>query len=259
VTEISSRPTRLAEKTAIVTGASRGIGLAITKRLVDEGARVCITARKIEPLLEAAAQFPTGSVICVAGKADDPLHRDQVFDKVFHEFGRLDILVNNAGINPVYGPALDAEVDAIRKIFEVNVFAALAWVRDACRLERLAFGTGGAVINVSSVAGQVPSSGIGLYGVSKAALDQLTRTLAVELGPGVRVNAVAPAVVKTEFARTLYEGKEAEVSTHYPLGRLGLAEDIAAAVAFLASPDAAWVTGQILNIDGGLLVAGGSA
>jgi NAD(P)-dependent dehydrogenase (short-subunit alcohol dehydrogenase family) len=259
VTKISRGPTRLSEKTAIVTGASRGIGLAIAKRLVDEGARVCITARKIDPLLQAAAQFPEGTVICAAGKADDPHHRQEVLDKVFHEFGRLDILVNNAGINPVYGATLDVDAGAIRKIFDVNVFAALAWVRDACCFEGLKFATEGAVVNVSSVAGQVPSAGIGLYGVSKAALDQLTRTLAVELGPRVRVNAVAPAVVKTEFARALYEGKESEVSSQYPLGRLGEANEIAAAVAFLVSPDASWVTGQILNIDGGLLVAGGNA
>jgi NAD(P)-dependent dehydrogenase (short-subunit alcohol dehydrogenase family) len=259
VTKIPPGPNRLLEKTAIVTGASRGIGLAIAKRLVDEGARVCITARKIDPLLEAAAQFPAGSVICVAGKADDPDHRRAVLLKVLDEYGRLDILVNNAGINPVYGATLDVESSAIRKIFEVNVFAALGWVSDACHFEGLTFHSDGAVINVSSVAAQVPSTGIGLYGVSKAALDQLTRTLAVELGPGVRVNAVAPAVVKTEFARALYEGKEDEVSSHYPMGRLGVGSDIAAAVAFLASSDASWVTGQILNIDGGLLVAGGNA
>jgi NAD(P)-dependent dehydrogenase (short-subunit alcohol dehydrogenase family) len=105
----------------------------------------------------------------------------------------------------------------------------------------------------------MPSQGIGLYGISKAALEHLTRTLAVELGPDIRINAVAPAVVKTKFARALYEGKEAEVSALYPLRRLGNPDDVAAAVAFLASSDAAWITGQIFNIDGGLLVAGGSA
>jgi 3-oxoacyl-[acyl-carrier protein] reductase len=118
---------------------------------------------------------------------------------------------------------------------------------------------GGAIVNLSSVTGTTPSPGIGLYGVSKAAVAHLTRTLAVELGPGIRVNAVSPAVVRTEFSRALYEGKEEEVTAAYPLGRLGEPRDVASAVLFLASPDAEWITGQVLTVDGGLLAAGGVA
>ena len=251
---------RLEGTAAIVTGASRGIGLAIAERLVAEGARVCITARKKEPLEEAAAGFPEGSVIAVAGKADDPDHRREVLETVAGKFARLDILVNNAGINPVYGPLMELDLDAARKIIEVNLLGTLAWIQDAYRHQGLGFADrGGSVINLSSVTGQTPSPGIGMYGISKAAIGHLTRTLAVEMGPKIRVNAVAPAVVKTQFAQALYEGKEAEVSAQYPLGRLGSPEDIAAAVAYLASPDAAWVTGQVLNLDGGLLSAGGTA
>ncbi|TFD02809.1 MULTISPECIES: SDR family oxidoreductase [unclassified Cryobacterium] len=260
MSEQSVQAHRLEGKTAIVTGASRGIGLAIALRLVAEGARVCITARNTEALHDAAAQFPNGSVLPLAGKAHDPDHRLEVLNAVTETFGQLDILVNNAGINPVYGSVMDLDLSAARKITEVNVFGTLAWIQDAYHHVALDFaGRGGTVINVSSVTGQTPAPGIGFYGVTKAAIAHLTRTLAVEMGPKIRVNAVAPAVVKTQFAQALYEGKEAEVAARYPLARLGNPEDVAATVAFLASSDSAWITGQVINLDGGLLAAGGTA
>ncbi len=249
---------RLDGRAAIVTGASRGIGLAIAQRLVAEGARVCLTARKPDPLTEAAATLPEGSAITVAGKADDPAHHEEVITRVTEELGGLDILVLNAGINPAYGPMRELDLDAARKILEVNVVAPLAWTQRALELAP-GFAERGSVVTVSSVTGDTPSPGIGMYGVSKAALAHLTRTLAAELGPGVRVNAVSPAVVKTQFAKALYEGKEAEVAADYPMKRLGRPEDVAGAVAYLASDDAAWVTGEVLTVDGGLAVAGGTA
>jgi NAD(P)-dependent dehydrogenase (short-subunit alcohol dehydrogenase family) len=253
-------PGRFSGRTAVVTGASRGIGLAIAERLVSEGARVCITARNAGPLEEAAAALPRDSVITVAGKADDPEHRREVFDAVVSEFGGLDVLVNNAGINPAYGPLTELDFDVARKVLEVNVLATLAWVQGAVAHRALRFAERhGTVVNLSSVTGETPAPGIGLYGVSKAAVSHLTRTLAVELGPDVRVNAVAPAVVKTRFARALYEGKEDQVAEDYPMKRLGAPYDIAAAVAYLASDDSSWVTGQVLTVDGGLTVAGGTA
>ncbi|HWD24076.1 MAG TPA: SDR family oxidoreductase [Acidimicrobiales bacterium] len=255
--EVSSR--RFKGKVSIITGASRGIGLAIAHRLADEGSKVCLTARKPESLREALSAFPAGSAIAVAGKVDDPDHRLETLDTVRETFGRLDVLVNNAGINPVYGPLIDLEVAAQRKIFEANVLAPLAWVQSAYHHEGLGFENYGVVVNVSSVSAQIPSSGIGFYGISKSALEHLTRSLAVELGPEVRVNAVAPAVVKTVFAKVLYEGKEDEVASAYPLRRLGMPDDVASVVAFLASSDATWMTGQIINVDGGLLTAGGAA
>ncbi|MCC3275205.1 SDR family oxidoreductase [Arthrobacter sp. zg-Y20] len=251
---------RLAGKTAVVTGASRGIGLAIARRFAAEGAKVLITARNIGPLKEAAAEFPEGSVLFLAGKSDDPDHRAEVLDTVARTWGTLDILVNNAGINPVYGPLTELDPEAARRILDVNVLGTLAWVQALCAHPALDFtGRGGSVLNLSSVSAQTPAHGIGFYGISKAAVEQLTRTLAMELAPSVRVNAMAPAVVKTQFARALYEGREEKVSSTYPLKRLGTPEDVAGAAAFLVSDDAAWVTGQVLNLDGGLLVAGGSA
>jgi NAD(P)-dependent dehydrogenase (short-subunit alcohol dehydrogenase family) len=246
----------LKDRAAIVTGASRGIGLAIAAELVGRGARVCVTARRPEALEEALASLGGPEVaIAVAGKADDPAHQAETVERTMQAFGRLDMLVNNAGINPVYGPVIEADPAAAAKIMAVNVLAPLAWTRlarDAWLGEH-----GGAVVNVASVAGLRSSAGIGLYGVSKAALIRLTMELAEELGPRIRVNAVAPAVVKTKFATALYEGREEEVSAAYPLKRLGVPEDVAGAVAFLLSDQASWITGQTLVLDGGVTLSGG--
>jgi NAD(P)-dependent dehydrogenase (short-subunit alcohol dehydrogenase family) len=245
------------DRVAIVTGASRGIGLGIAKELVERGAKVCITARKPEPLAEALNSLGgPGAAIAVPGKADDAEHQADAVAQTIEAFGRLDMLVNNTGINPVYGPLLDIDLDAAAKIFAVNVLAPLAWTRrarDAWMGEH-----GGSIVNVSSVAGlQNASPGIGMYGISKAAVIRQTVELAVELGPNIRVNAVAPAVVKTKFATALYEGREEEVASAYPLKRLGVPSDIAGAVAFLLSDEAGWLTGQTLVLDGGVTLTGG--
>jgi NAD(P)-dependent dehydrogenase (short-subunit alcohol dehydrogenase family) len=246
----------LKERVAIVTGASRGIGLGIAAELVRQGARVCLTARRPEPLAAAVAELGGPDVaIAVPGKSDDADHQAETVARTIETFGRLDMLVNNTGINPVYGPIADTDLAAAAKILAVNVLAPLAWTklaRDAWMGEH-----GGSVVNVASVAGLRPSPGIGLYGVSKAALIRLTTELAVELGPGIRVNAGAPAVVKTKFATALYEGREDEVSAAYPLKRLGVPEDVAGAVAFLLSDQASWITGQTLVLDGGITLTGG--
>jgi NAD(P)-dependent dehydrogenase (short-subunit alcohol dehydrogenase family) len=245
----------LKDRVAIVTGASRGIGLGIAAELVQQGARVCVTARGREALDAAVAELGGPDVaIAVAGKADDAGHQEEAVASTIEAFGRLDMLVNNTGINPVYGPLADIDAAAAAKILAVNVLAPLAWTRrarDAWMGEH-----GGSVVNVASVAGLRASPGLGMYGISKAALIRMTVELAVELGPRIRVNAVAPAVVKTKFATVLYEGKEEQVSAAYPLKRLGVPEDIAGAVAFLLSDQASWITGQTLVLDGGVTLVG---
>ena len=246
----------LKDRVAIVTGASRGIGLGIAAELVRQGARVCVTARGQDALDSAVAELGGPDVaIAVPGKSDDPEHQAETVARTIDAFGSLDMLVNNTGINPVYGPVTDVDPVAAAKILAVNVLAPLAWTRRA--RDAWMGAHGGSVVNVSSVAGLRASPGIGMYGVSKAALIRLTTELAVELGPRIRVNAVAPAIVKTKFATVLYEGREEQVSAAYPLRRLGVPGDIAGAVAFLLSDQASWITGQTLVLDGGVTLGGG--
>lgn len=245
------------QRVAIVTGASRGIGLGIAQALVDRGVRVCLTGRNEEPLAAAVAQLGADRAMFVTGRAHDPAHQDDAIEQVMRNYGRIDYLVNNVGTNPVAAAALDTDLDAVRKVFEINVFAALAWTRKAH--EAWLGEHGGAIVNVISVAGLRPTPVIGIYGMSKAALKYLTELLAVELAPKVRVNAVAPAVVKTVFARALYEGHEEQTAAAYPLRRLGEPSDVAGAVAYLLSDEASWITGQTLVVDGGVTLTGSLA
>lgn len=247
---------RFAGRTAVITGASRGIGLAIAQRLVDEGARVCITARKPEPLEEAVKALGGSEyAIAVPGKADDPEHQDEAIAATLKAFGSLDMFVNNTGINPVFGRMVDLDLDAARKMVDVNALSAISWVQKSYKAWMGEHG--GSVVNVSSIAGIKPAPGIGFYGATKAMVKHITEELAVELAPGIRVNGVAPAVVKTRFAEALYEGREGEVSAQYPMSRLGVPEDISGAVAYLLSEDSAWVTGHTLVVDGGVTLTGG--
>ena len=242
-------------KTALVTGASRGIGLGIARSLVDRGARVVITARKADALAEAVESLGGPDVaVAVAGHAGDPGHRAEAVRTAVEKFGSLDMLVGNVGVNPVYGPMIDLDPDAFRKILDTNVVSSLGLVQEAWRTWMREHG--GSVLFVASVAGLRSSENIGAYGVSKAAVINLTTQLAVELGPTVRVNAVAPAVVKTRFAEALYEGREAEVAAGYPVGRLGVPSDVGEAAAYLLGEGAGWVTGQTLVLDGGRLSVG---
>jgi len=242
-------------RAALVTGGSRGIGLAIAQELIRRGARVTVTARKPDDL--AAAVEALGGdeyALAVAGNAGDLEHRAEAVARTVERFGSLDMLVNNVGINPIYGPLVEADLNAVRKVMDVNYVAALGFVQEAHRAwlgER-----GGSVLFIASVAGLRCAEGIGAYGSSKAALFHLTMQLAVELGPRIRVNALAPAVVKTKFATALFEGREAAVADAYPLKRLGVPADVAAAAAFLLSDEASWITGQTLVLDGGVMSRG---
>ncbi|MGY1840074.1 MULTISPECIES: SDR family oxidoreductase [unclassified Modestobacter] len=242
-------------RTALVTGASRGIGLGIARALVDRGARVVLTARKPDALAEAVeALGGPEKAVAVAGNAGDAEHRAAAVRTAVDTFGSLDVLVGNVGINPVYGPLMDAPLDAVRKILDTNVVASLGLVQEAWRAWMAEHG--GSVLLVASVAGLKSSEGIAAYGVSKAALINLTTQLAVELGPKVRVNAVAPAVVKTRFAEALFTGREEQVTAQYPVGRLGVPADVGEAAAYLLSDEAGWVTGQTMVLDGGALSRG---
>ncbi|QCW50092.1 SDR family oxidoreductase [Nocardioides dongxiaopingii] len=245
----------LAGRTAIVTGASRGIGLGVARRLVEEGARVVITARKPEALAEAVESLGGPEhALGVPGNAADAEHRRETVAAAIATFGSVDLLVNNTGINPAFGLLMDLDLDAARKIMDVNVVAALGWTQEVHRGWMKAHG--GSVVNVSSLSGVRPAPFIAMYGASKAALVSLTETLAQELGPGIRVNAVAPAVVKTRFAEALYVGREEEASAAYPLKRLGEPDDIGSLVAFLLSDEASWLTGQTVVADGGIALQG---
>ncbi|WP_227982050.1 SDR family oxidoreductase [Nocardia spumae] len=246
-------------KGALVSGASRGIGHAVAAELLRRGASVAITARKPEPLAAAAEQLRAlghpGKVLALAGNSGDESARAEQVATAVDEFGSLDILINNTGINPVYGPLMDADLDAVRKIFDVNVVAALGYVQQAYRAWMGEHG--GAVVNLASVAGLRSTDVIAAYGASKAALIRLTEELAWQLGPTIRVNAVAPGVVKTKFADALISDDEDGVAATYPLRRLGTPEDVAALVGFLVSDQASWITGEVVRVDGGLLATGG--
>ncbi|MDQ0936075.1 SDR family oxidoreductase [Streptomyces turgidiscabies] len=245
----------LSGKVALITGASRGIGYGIAEALLARGDRVCITGRNEDALKEAVETLGADRVIGVAGKAHDEAHQAVAVERTLEAFGRVDFLVNNAGTNPVFGPIADLDLNVARKVFETNVVSALglaqktwhAWQKE----------NGGAIVNITSVAGLSASPFIGAYGISKAAMDNLTLQLAYEYAPGVRVNSIAPAVVKTKFAQALYEGREDEAAAAYPLGRLGVPSDIGGAAAFLTSSQADWITGQTLVVDGGIFLKAG--
>ncbi|RJQ75750.1 SDR family oxidoreductase [Pseudonocardiaceae bacterium YIM PH 21723] len=250
-------------KAALVTGASRGIGLGIARELLVGGGSVTITARKPEPLQAAADELAAENpdwkdrILTVPGNAGKDEDRQQAVSETIARFGSLDVLVNNTGINPVFGFLMEADLDAVRKIFDVNVVAALGFTQ-------LAFKAwmgehGGAVVNIASTGGIRSTGVIGAYGASKAALIRLTEELAWQLGPKIRVNAVAPAVIKTKFAEALYSTREEESAALYPMKRLGSPVDVARLVAFLASDNASWITGETVRVDGGLLATGSLA
>jgi NAD(P)-dependent dehydrogenase (short-subunit alcohol dehydrogenase family) len=242
---------RLDGKVALVTGASKGIGRAIAAAMADAGARVMISSRKEDQLKEAAASM-SGEVSWFAANAGDPEAAEACVAATVERLGGLDILVNNAATNPYMGPMIGIDVSRANKTVQVNQLGALVWTQWAWKAtmsER-----GGSVINIASTGGVSVEPTIGYYNVTKAAVIHLTRQLANELAPGVRVNALAPGLVKTDFARALWEPNEAAIAKGFPLRRLGEPEDIAGAAVFLASDAASWITGHTLVIDGGALV-----
>jgi NAD(P)-dependent dehydrogenase (short-subunit alcohol dehydrogenase family) len=249
---------RLDGKTALVTGASRGIGRAIAASFLDAGATVMISARHADDLAAVAGELEdalgeqgTGRVAWLAANAGDPDQAAATVAATVERFGSIDILVNNAATNPYFGPIVELDRARADKTVRVNQSAVLEWVQAAWR-GGMSTG-GGAVLNIASVGGLSVESGIGWYNVTKAAVIHLTAQLAGELGPAVRVNALAPGLVRTQFARALWERSEEALSRRLPLRRIGEPEDIAGAATFLCSDAASWITGATLVVDGGAL------
>ncbi len=244
----------LSGRVALVTGASRGIGSAIADALAEHGAQVVLSSRKQSDLDKEAERinglYPerATAIAAHAGRQED---LERLVGATMERFSRIDILVNNAATNPYFGPVLGAEVGAWDKTFEVNlrgVFLLTKLVHDAWMESH-----GGAIVNIASIGGLRPGLGLGVYNITKAGVIMLTRQLARELGGKVRVNAVAPGLIKTRFAEALWGNQVIldRVLAQNPMGRIGVPEEVASAVLFLASDAASYVNGEVLVVDGG--------
>jgi NAD(P)-dependent dehydrogenase (short-subunit alcohol dehydrogenase family) len=249
----------LTGKAALVTGSTRGIGLAIAEALTRHGARVAVSSRRPEACERAREQIVAlgGEAIGVPCNVSFKEQLQALVDATLEAFGGIDVLICNAGINPYFGPLAEITDDAYDRIMNTNVRSNL-WLCNMV-LPQMAARGGGAAVIVSSIAALGGTRWLGAYGISKAADVALARNLAVEWGPkNVRVNCLAPGIIKTEFARALYEDPavEARALRKYPLGRLGEPDDVAGAAVFLASRAGAFVTGQTLVIDGGATAGG---
>lgn len=249
----------LTGKVAIVTGSSRGIGKASAEALADHGAKVVISSRKQDACDEVAAAINAkhgeGTAIAVAASISDKAALQHLVDETRRAFGRIDILICNAASNPYYGPLADIADDQFRKILDNNIVSN-HWLIQMTAPE-MRQRHDGAIVIISSIGGLRGSPVIGAYNVSKAADFQLARNYAVEYGPdNVRVNCIAPGLIKTDFARALWEDPAAEkrVNQGTPLRRLGDPEDIAGAVVYLASPAGRYMTGQAMVVDGGVTI-----
>ena len=252
----------LTGKVAIVTGSSRGIGRAIAEALAEQGAKVVISSRKAQACAEVAdalnAKHGDGTAIVVPASISSKEELQRLVDETRAQLGRIDILVCNAASNPYYGPMAGITDDQFRKILDNNVIAnhwLIAMVAPEM-LERKA----GSIVIVSSIGGLTSSATIGAYNISKAADFQLARNLAAEFGAsGVRVNCIAPGLVKTDFARALWENPDTlkAVTRHTPMRRIGEPHEIAGAAVFLASDASTFITGQTIIVDGGATTGAG--
>ena len=233
-------------KTVLITGGSRGIGLASALRFSKEGWNVYITSRKKENLQAVLNDHP--ELKGYVAKADDLAAASTTCQAIVDESGSLDVLINNAGTNPSAGSMLEVDLSAIQKTWDVNLMGPLMWSREAVKV-----GIKDSILNVCSVGGIKPSHFMGAYNVSKAGLIYMTKQLAMELAPEIRVNGIAPAVVKTKLSEMLWADEETSSNLH-ALKRLGEPEDISNLIYFLSSDEASWITGEVVTIDGGFLL-----
>jgi NAD(P)-dependent dehydrogenase (short-subunit alcohol dehydrogenase family) len=242
---------RLDGKVVLVTGGTRGIGRAIAEACARAGAAVSVLARKVDELdeTESAIAALGARVLTIPGSVGDAAIAESAVTSTIDALGGCDIVVNNAGINPVFAPLMDADLGAVAKVFDANIAGPLRFTRAAWHQWMREHG--GVVLNVASVGGLRPGPFIGAYNVSKAALIHLTRQLAQELAPGVRVNAILPGLVKTDMARALWEPNEEGMARSHALRRLGVPDDIASGALFLISDASSWMTGETLVVDGG--------
>jgi NAD(P)-dependent dehydrogenase (short-subunit alcohol dehydrogenase family) len=244
----------LTGRVAVVTGASRGIGEAIAAGLAAAGARLVLASRKLEGV-EAVAELiraKGGEAVAVACHTGRPADVQVLAERAREVYGGVDVLVNNAATNPHFGPLLEAEESHWDKTFEVNVKGYVHAIRACVPMMRER--GGGAIVNVASVAGMVPHGGLGVYGVTKAAVIMLTRTLAVELArDNIRVNAIAPGLIQTRFSEALWASPERQERAlrSIPQRRLGQPDDLAGAVLYLAGGASSFTTGAVLVVDGG--------
>lgn len=243
--------TDLTGKVALVTGASKGIGLGIAKILAEHGAKVMLSSRK-KDALEGAAATIDGYTAVHPAHAGDPDQAAACIRATVDTFGGLDILVNNAATNPYFGRAIDIDLPRYDKTMEVNLRGPLVWTQEAWR--QIMSERGGNVINIASIGGLSFGGPLGIYDLTKAGLIHMTKHLATELAPGVRVNVIAPGLVKTDFARALWEPLGDKTPPGLPLRRLGEPLDIAKAALFLASDMSSWMTGEVVVVDGGALL-----
>jgi NAD(P)-dependent dehydrogenase (short-subunit alcohol dehydrogenase family) len=250
----------LTGKVAVVTGSSRGIGRAIVERMAEQGAKVVISSRNLEPCQEVAAainkKFGDGRALALAANISSKEHLKRLVDETLRAFGRIDVLVCNAASNPHYGPMHTITDEQLRKILDNNIVSN-HWLITMIAPQMIAR-KDGVIIIVSSIGGLRGSPVIGTYCISKAADLQLARNLAVELGPhNVRINCIAPGLIRTDFARALWENPEMLKSRNAqtPLGRIGEPDEIAGAAIMLASRAGSFITGQTIVIDGGVTIA----